>query len=118
MKQRSVGTIGGGVAFWRGHLEGWRRSGQSQRRYCLQNGVCYSNFRRWRDRLLASTTHAAAVEIVPLAEVTRDIVTPPPQIHVSYPQALVVEVGRYRLEVGDAVRMETLRSVLDVLERR
>jgi hypothetical protein len=35
-------------AFWRGHNEGWKKSGLSKRAYCVAHDLTYSSFMAWR----------------------------------------------------------------------
>jgi hypothetical protein len=37
-------------AFWKQHIEGWRNSGKSQKAYCAEHGLSFSNFGYWRKR--------------------------------------------------------------------
>jgi len=36
------------AAFWRAHLEGWRRSELNQREYCETHGLPLKRFGNWR----------------------------------------------------------------------
>lgn len=38
-------------AFWSKHLEAWKSSGLTQEAYCVEAGVTYSSFKRWRSHL-------------------------------------------------------------------
>lgn len=38
-------------AFWRAHLEGWRRSDLNQREYCELHGLPLKRFGNWRAKL-------------------------------------------------------------------
>lgn len=56
--------------YWRAHIEAWRASGQSQRSYCLANGLGYSNFLYWRRRLRSghqTHRHGRGAGFVPVA---------------------------------------------------
>ncbi len=52
-------------AFWRKHVEAWKRSGMSKRAYCLQNNLTASSFNAWnreigiRDREKSPSANAA-----------------------------------------------------------
>jgi len=37
-------------AAWKQHIEGWRNSGKSQKAYCAEHGISFSNFGYWRKR--------------------------------------------------------------------
>lgn len=39
------------AAFWRAHVSGWRRSGQTQAAYCAGEGLCVSTLGYWIKRL-------------------------------------------------------------------
>ena len=36
---------------WSKHIEGWKTSGLTQRRYCERESISYDTFKRWRQRL-------------------------------------------------------------------
>jgi len=36
--------------FWKQHIEGWRNSGKSQKSYCAEQDISFSNFGYWRKR--------------------------------------------------------------------
>ena len=38
-------------AFWRAHLDGWRRSDLNQRQYCELHGLPLKRFGNWRAKL-------------------------------------------------------------------
>jgi hypothetical protein len=54
-------------AFWRGHKEGWKKSGLSKRAYCSAHDLTYSSFMSWqreveiRDREKVPPANAAAL---------------------------------------------------------
>ena len=39
------------AGFWRDHVEGWRRSGQTQAAYCAEQGVSVKSLAYWLRRL-------------------------------------------------------------------
>ena len=39
------------AGFWRDHVEGWRRSGQTQAAYCAEQGVSVNSLAYWLRRL-------------------------------------------------------------------
>jgi hypothetical protein len=98
--------------FWRGHVEGWQRSGLSQRVYCKRCGLSLSTFTLWRQRLQAAGPgfrSAPRVEIVPLRQVAR---AP------AAPIVVVLGGGQYRLELNEGFQVEALRAVVVALESR
>lgn len=96
--------------YWREHIACWERSGLTQREYCKQQRLAFSTFQLWRRRLAAANTQPP-LDIVPVVHAPRALL---------FPQAvaLVIDGGRYRVEIGDGVRVETLRVVLEALETR
>ena len=36
---------------WSKHIEGWKKSGLTQPRYCERESISYDTFKRWRQRL-------------------------------------------------------------------
>lgn len=105
-------TAGQKKRFWREHVERWTRGGLTQRDYCQQHGLAMSTFQLWRRRL-ATAAPEPCFDIVPVVQAPRAA------LHLqSQPLALVLEGGRYRVEIGEGARVETLRTVLDALEGR
>lgn len=99
--------------YWRRHSDSWTRSGLSQREYCDQHGLATSTFQLWRRRLGGTGSPEPSFDIVPVAHVPRVAFRLDPQ-----PLVLVIDGGRYRVEVGEGTRMEALQVLLDALEGR
>jgi hypothetical protein len=104
--QRRTETAPDKAEYWHAHVDAWQRSGGSQRDYCDKRGLALSTFSLWRRRLAITP---ATMEIVPIH---RAILSSSPAV------VIVLAGGRYRVEIGDCVRTETLRITLDVLESR
>ena len=51
MPRMTVGKRSELEAFWRAHLEGWRRSELNQREYCERYGLPLKRFGNWRAKL-------------------------------------------------------------------
>jgi hypothetical protein len=100
--------------YWTEHFARWERSGLSQRRYCEQQRLSLSTFTLWRRRLATAPTKPC-VDIVPIpvAHAARAVLLGSPS-----PLTVLLDGGRYRIEVGDGVSAELLRVVLDALESR
>jgi hypothetical protein len=108
-------------------MEGWQRSGVSQRDYCAQRGLCLSTFTLWRRRLVSKPSRAAVGGVVDLVPVPLSVAKAPvivagmqtsPHRTDHAPGPVVVVLGRYRLEVTKGFDAETLRAVLNTLEVR
>ncbi len=99
---------------WRRHIQEWQNSGLSQRDYCERAGLALSTFTLWRGRLQARTASTAAsmvpqkLEIVPVAKLS--------QVQDVAPLVLVLDSGRFRLEIPEGVHVNTLRNVVRALE--
>jgi hypothetical protein len=98
--------------YWRGQVEAWRASGLSQSEYCRRGGVHWYGFRYWKSK----TDFERAGEAgggTKLVEVKVPVRQPagggPVRIQVA---------GRYLLEVSPGFDGSTLRSVIELLERR
>jgi len=96
---------------WRRHCEQWGRSGLSQPVYCQKHSLALSTFQLWRRRL-KGTAPTACLDIVPVPQPGPTNWDPQP------PVVLVLDSGRYRIEVGNSAVAGTVRLVLDVLEGR
>ena len=106
--------------FWRGHIEGWQRSGVSQRDYCGQAGVSLSTFTLWRRRLATTQsrlTPIGIVDLVPVPKLVSSVPTPIVRATAS-PVVVVLAQGQYRLEVTKGFDAETLRAVVGALESK
>lgn len=110
MEKVQVRSIRNKEQFWALHVDGWRRSGLSQRKYCREKRVALSTFTLWMRRLArAKVVPSPCVELVPLRQLRP--VTPVPVV-------VVLGGGRYRVELAEGFHADTLREVVDVLEVR
>src|SRR3954466_13477641 len=90
---------------WRGHVEGWRSSGQSRRDYCAAHGLSRKTFDWWAWRLERAERDAGGPEnpagFLPVgiagapAAVTAPAVTAAGQerIEIALPDGVLVRVG-------------------------
>lgn len=69
-----------GSDYWRGQIEGWRRSGLSQVAYCKQHSLNIKSFRRWRTKLQSEAVVTPALTLVPVS-VTAQVPEAPIQLH-------------------------------------
>jgi hypothetical protein len=99
-------------AYWRDHFIRWQRSGLTQREYCQEHGLALSTFQLWRRRSAVGRTEQC-LDIIPVAHAPRAALFPPPAT-----VAVLLDGGRHRIEIGDGVRVETLKAVLEALEVR
>lgn len=69
----------------------------------------------WRRRYGSGPAGAGALQLLPVTVTPDRPVEAAPQLT---GEPIEIELGGYRLRVGDGVKAATLRRVLDVLERR
>jgi hypothetical protein len=99
-------------------MEGWQRSGLSQREYCTQGGISLSTFTLWRRRLATSQPRRSATSVVDLVPVPMRPVGLPIARTATPPVVVVLAGGQYRLEVTPGFDADTLRAVVATLEAR
>jgi hypothetical protein len=96
--------------FWASHVEGWKQSGVSKRKYCELQSLPLHTFSKWSKNLLGGErTPTQGIELVHLG---------PLRPTAAAPIAVVLGGGRYRVELLDGFRAATLREVIDALEVR
>ena len=94
--------------FWEHHVATWQTSGLSQMGYCREHGLSQKSFVYWKKRVSIDPATLSLVEL-PL----------PGQIPV-YPSCTPLRLligGRYCIEIDRGFDGETLRRVMEVLER-
>ena len=97
---------------WETRIADWKRSGLSQRQYCLKHELALATFGWWRKRLKERPENRAVNTFV---EISRAQAV---GVHPGGSACIRISVGRYTRAVTGAIDREQLASVLDVLERR
>jgi len=82
--------------FWTQHIEGWRVSGKSQKAYCTEQRISFSNFGYWRKRF------SKPGKLIPIA-VKRAVET----VNIYLPTGIRIEVS-----------VDAIGKVVSVLEGR
>jgi hypothetical protein len=102
-------TLGGMTkrAEWIQRVEAWRASGKSAREFCAGRDFSVKSLQWWGWHLRGKSGRRS--KAVSFARVVQKSEKP------ARHDALVVQVGAVRIEVGAAVDRETLAAVLDVL---
>jgi len=88
---------------WQKHLDGWKRSGQTQAAYCRQHGLKPKSFTYWKRRLKKTEPAVRLVQLPSETLRTRETV----------PVRVVVD-ERFAIEVSDGFNPATLGGVLEV----
>jgi len=94
--------------YWKEHIERWCNSGMTQKDYCQENGLKWSTFHYWKQRLQEKPSPLSIVQVSlePLG-VSRDM-------HDWH--GLVLLIGdRYKVQVGDEFNPATLARLVQTL---
>lgn len=96
--------------FWTYHLEGWSKSGQSQKAYCRDNNLKSNRLTYWKNKFKRQNLPVEFVQI-PLAQIRES--------HHSQPREglkLNVESG-FQIEIPDEFSNAALTQVLHILRQ-
>ena len=102
-------------AFWRGHIEQWRRSEQSQAAYCRKHNLTPHRFRYWKQYLTppAPTAEPSPVPTNPLLPIQ---VMPNPERPSGADNGITIRLPTgIGIELSSRFDPETLRSVVRTL---
>jgi hypothetical protein len=111
---------------WSKHIEGWKKSGLTQPRYCQRESISYDSFKRWRRRLGPGrglggrASGLVPVRIAPV-EVARTLSAEPTAVfgRASAGQGVEIRLANGRAialgEQLDAVALGRLIRLLEVL---
>ena len=94
--------------YWQEHIERWRSSGMTQKDYCRQNGLKWSTFHYWKQRLRekSSPLNIVQVSLGPV-EVSNNV---------QDWHGLVLLIGDlYKVQVGDEFNPATLARLVQTL---
>lgn len=93
------------VAQWAEHIEGWKRSGLTQPRYCERESISYDTFKRWRRRLgKGQGRRSLASRFVPISLAGVPARSPMPLSPMSMPGHVAPGAGaQIRLSNGRAI---------------
>ena len=94
------------AAYWRGHVEGWRASGDSQKAYCARNGLKAGSLSYWHRRLAKES--GTAVTAVPVTLVPATVAPVAPH---SGPSLSLGMPGGWRLEFAALPTADWLRAL-------
>jgi hypothetical protein len=96
--------------YWTNQVQQWRKSGLTQKGYCIKEDISLERFGSWKRRLdMAKQNGARGFVTVPAKTVSSALLT-------RAALGLVVD-ERYRVEIHDAFSPSTLEAVLQVLSR-
>jgi transcriptional regulator with XRE-family HTH domain len=112
---RALGATQSKEDFWRQHWVRWQKSGLTQREYCARQGLSRSSFNNWKQKLASEES----VGLIPTSAGQLQVVEVGHVAAAAGPSlTLALGNGYYRVEIGRGLDLETLASVLDVLEAR
>jgi hypothetical protein len=95
--------------YWTSQVLRWKRSGLTQKEYCIKGGISVERFGYWKRSLDSESQNGArSLVAVPTKTVSSALFTARPAL------GLVVD-ERYRVEIPDTFSPSTLEAVLQVL---
>jgi len=94
--------------YWKGHIERWRESGQSQIDYCLENNLSRHRFTYWKCK--ENKKEETPVRFIPV------VARPYNKSIENKTEPIKVQVGDiFRIEVGEGFCGETLTRLIKTL---
>ncbi len=96
--------------FWANHIKKWAQSGQTQISYCQKNGLGPKAFIYWKSKLKKESQDVSFFP-VPLRAYPKPAGTIRPE-----PLKLICN-NRYRIEVGENFSPDTLKKLIQTIER-
>lgn len=94
--------------YWKGHIERWKESGQSQIDYCRENNLSRHRFTYWKCK--GNNKEVSTVRFIPV--VTRSF----KKSIENKTEPIKVQVGDiFRIEVGEGFCGETLTRLIKTL---
>lgn len=99
--------------FWSSHIEGWKSSGVSQKRYCRQHGLAVSTFQWWHSRLKAALVDPTSLALVPVSQqVVRS------SLNRGQGAAVRIRIGQFAIEIEQGFDRSVLAEVIEVFASR
>lgn len=104
--------------YWQQQIQGWEASNHTQKDYCIENQLSYSQFVYWRNRLNKKSKFSGSSR-----EGSHDCETTPPQwipvtIERSTPgHALTLRINQLQLEFAQHSDPVWVRKVVDELSK-
>jgi hypothetical protein len=110
-----------GIEFWERHLEGWRASGLTQEAYCREQGLSFTTFARWRNRInrQRKVARAAPARLIPVTVKTAPVpqTSTPNTITQNNSGHIEIRLGNGRaIALGVAFDEDDLARVVRLLE--
>jgi hypothetical protein len=101
-------------SYWLQHIEKWQRSGQRQRDYCRMNGIALATFGYWRRKL--KKNDSARPRFYPLVVSSGTLDTRSSR-HDKPGLRLMLEDGRFSIEIDDHFSPSLLQKLINTLEQ-
>jgi len=77
--------------YWRGQLEAWQKSGQSQQAYCKANDLNYHRFGYWKRKFRERTEAARTHQRTGFVPATYASQTPCNGLTLAFPNGLILQ---------------------------
>ena len=110
-----------GQDYWQRHLEGWRKSGQTQLKYCANSGLSIKTFQRWKS--LLTNAKSRRVNSTPTADKEIALIpvrlAPPESVGASLDGVRDIRIrldnGQWIVDVPSGVNYPHLANVLKAI---
>ena len=88
--------------FWKGHLENWKSSGISQRKYCEENGINKNTFNYWCKKIKKNRKESSFIRL----DITQDFVS----------TFEITIKSKYTIKLNNNYCSESLQNLIRTLE--
>ncbi len=101
---------------WKNHIEGWKKSGLSQEKYCNQQEISYAAFGYWRSRLLKELQNTYK-RIEPKPSFKQAVITPNTETRIQSVANVIkiVMPNQMKIELPTALSQIELSTVFQAL---
>ena len=102
-------------AFWQDHINNWQSSGQTQRAYCLSNGIALATFCYWRHKL--KQNGCKKPRFYPLTVVNGQTIQQEDEAIIQTGLRITFKHNRFAIDIpGTKFSEQTLRKLIICLE--
>ena len=111
-KEAMERNMSGERRFWKAHIHAWKKSGLTQRDYCLRNSLKDTQFTYWKTKF--NKEKVGQVSFVPVPVPAIDIKAD----NGSDDSGLSVQLGNIQIRVANNFNSSSLVKVVSALENR
>lgn len=94
------------ISFWQKHLDDWKESGFSQKKYCENSKISYWNFRTWYDK----------TKIESGVKQSRFIRIKTGEIHIEYPGKIeIIFPNNIKIIAEESIPESSLKKIFSAI---